>query len=150
MKYGLADGILSGVGVNGDVCRCSICGVMLPWPRCVRPPWSNLGVASRRSDRSSLILCLCIFPLLEHSPPFRPELCLDGVGLSDLKNFLQPLPFRYLVVDCTPSLIANSSKTHSVDFFVSSPGIFLSVFLKAYYALVHYMEEWMKTYGIHR
>lgn len=132
MKYVLDEARLSGWGggVGGDLCRCAIRELVYS-SNSKRLPESILCMACPRSDRSSLPLCRCSLLLLAEMPPLRPELCLEGALFSDLLNFFAPVPLRYLVVDWTPSLIAKASRTHSVDFFVSSPDILRSVFLKA-------------------
>jgi hypothetical protein len=112
--------------VRGDTCRC-----VTAWEwNCSCLGGSALGV-DRWVGRSSLAFCRCDFVLLAQRPPVRPDVCLVGVGWSDLACFLLPVPLRYRVVDWTPSRMANSSNTHSVDFLVSSPETLRSDFLKA-------------------
>jgi hypothetical protein len=94
-----------------------------------------LGIPTHGDGRGgterSLNRCFRSLGSLGARPPFRPEICRADAGVSVFMNFFAFVPLRYLVVDCTPSLIANSSRTHSVDFLVSSPATFRSVFLKA-------------------
>ena len=90
--------MLSAQGVAGETCRWVICGRLGCWYG--YRPVSSLWMEHREPERSSLIFWRENFVLLAQMPPFRPELCREGVGLSDLVNFLLPVvPLRYRVVD---------------------------------------------------
>lgn len=113
------------------------------WLSIIEVELKTVGVSSstRKGLGSSIredLLILADF--LAAFPPLAPDRCRCGAGVSPFPTFLFGFCLRYLVVDLTPSLSADSSRTQIYPFLVSSEADICSTFLKACSNLSNHSE----------
>jgi len=73
------------------------------------------------SDGQPSSILRCLAALLAARPPFAPDRWRSGAGALLPWGFLLLPVLRYLVVDCTPFLMAFSVRTHMLLAFFACP-----------------------------